>query len=79
VLAYAKKGYSFVMKTCDYNLDGFTIIAGLSTVLFMAVIMGLFSRNSTQRKEALIGGFKYVGFFFGFLLLLEIIQGKTFC
>jgi hypothetical protein len=67
------------MKTCDYNLDSFTAIGFLLTVLFVATLGGLFSRNSTQRKEALIGGFKYVGFFFGFLLLLEIIRGRTFC
>jgi hypothetical protein len=45
----------------------------------MATLMGLFSKSSDQRKEALLSGFKYVGFFFGLLLLFEVFQGKTFC
>jgi hypothetical protein len=42
-------------------------------------MMGLFSRSPDQRKKALVGGFKYVGIVFGFLLILELFRGKTFC
>ena len=67
------------MKTCDYNLDSFSVFGFLLTVLFMATLMGLFSKSSDQRKEVLLSGFKYVGFFSGLLLLFEVFQGKNFC
>ncbi len=67
------------MKTCDYNLDSFSVIAFLVVVLFVSTMMGLFSKSPDQRKEALAGGFKYVGIIFGFLLILELFKGKTFC
>ena len=66
------------MKTCDYNLDGFTVIGFLLAVLLVATLGGLFSKSPDQRKAALISGFQFVGFFSGLLLLFEVFQGKTF-